>query len=176
MPKAQQKPAEKTAPRSDKPNASRARKAKPKAPPKSRRNWKPIFLIAFKEHGTVTAACEKAAIGRATAYEARSDKEFAEAWDQIEAETTDAMEREAYRRAVEGVEKPLVSAGKLVTTATEFSDGLMMFLLKARKPDTYRENVKVEATATVKHGQTLDLSKLTDGELAQLEQLTAKAA
>ena len=168
-----------TAAKTDKANASRARRAKPKprakAKPKPRRNWKPIFLLAFKECGTVTAACEKAAIARVTAYEARRDEEFADAWDQIEAETTDAMEREAYRRAVEGVEKPLVSAGRLVTTATEFSDGLMMFMLKARNPGKYRENVKVEHAGEIKHSRKHDLSKLSDKELATMEKLTAKA-
>jgi len=48
-----------------------------------------------------------------------------------------AMEREAYRRAVEGNDKPVYQGGKKVGTVKEYSDGLLTFLLKARKPEVY---------------------------------------
>lgn len=93
----------------------------------------------------VTKACELLGVGRTTVYEERQrDEEFAVGWADVEERVVERMEREAYRRAVEGVEKPLVSAGKLVTTVSEYSDGLLTFLLKARRPEKYRDNVKVE--------------------------------
>lgn len=111
--------------------------------------WKPRFLAAFAETRLVSKACDQVGIGRTTAYEARdADPDFAAAWEDVEQRMIEEMEREAYRRAVEGVSKPLVSAGKHVTDVTEYSDGLLMFLLKARRPTTYRENVKVEHTGS----------------------------
>jgi hypothetical protein len=46
-------------------------------------------------------------------------------------------EAEAWRRAVEGVERPIVSGGKVVTTVREYSDALLIFLLKGRRPAKY---------------------------------------
>lgn len=99
----------------------------------------------------VNAACKLAKVGRTTVYEERQRNEgFALAWHDIEERTTEMMEREAYRRAVEGVTKPLVSAGKHVTDVTEYSDTLLIFMLKSRRPERYRDNVKVEHAGSVK--------------------------
>lgn len=115
-----------------------------------RRDWKPAFLQAFRDTGLVAHACEIAGVGRSTVYEARAlDEEFAVAWVQVEDEVSDVMERELYRRAVEGIEEPIVSAGKLVTHVLKYSDSLLMFALKARRPEKYRDNVKVEHTGKV---------------------------
>lgn len=116
-----------------------------------RRDWRPKFLAAFRDTGLVTEACEVAKVGRSTVYQERQrNEDFALAWADIELETTEAMEREAFRRGVEGVEKPMVSAGKLVTTVREYSDTLLIFMLKARKPEMYRDNVHVQHSGTVK--------------------------
>lgn len=114
--------------------------------PKKKRDWKPVWLTAFAETGMVSAACREAKVGRSTVYDARIDEEFARSWDEIEHETTDQMECEAYRRAVKGVTKPLVSAGRRVCDVQEYSDTLLIFMLKARKPKVYRDNVRVEHT------------------------------
>ena len=144
------------------------------APSKPRRNWKPTWLNAFRETGMVTAACRVAKVGRRTVYDASIDEEFAAAWDEIEQETTDVMEREAYRRAVDGVPEPLVSAGKHVTDVRKYSDTLLIFMLKGRRPEKFRENVKVEHGGAIKTVPKLDLSKLSDSEMDQLEKLTSK--
>lgn len=95
--------------------------------------WKPKFLAAFADVGTVVEACEVAGVGRRTAYQARqADEDFALAWADVEEAVTEGLEREAKRRALDG------------------SDRLLEFLLKARRPDRYRENVKVEHSGEVK--------------------------
>jgi hypothetical protein len=111
---------------------------------------KRAWLAAFEVEGTVVLACKVAGVGRTTAYEWRQkDESFALAWADIEEATTEAMEREAYRRAVEGTVKPMVSAGKLVTEVKEYSDTLLIFMLKSRRPERYRDNVKVEHSGNV---------------------------
>jgi alpha-galactosidase/6-phospho-beta-glucosidase family protein len=130
---------------------------KPAAPRKCRRQWKAKWLEAFRELGMVSAACEEVKVGRQTVYDARKDEDFAAAWDEIENETTDAMEREAYRRGVEGVVEPVVSAGKHVTDVRKYSDTLLIFMLKARKPGVYRENVKVEHSGQIDATHTVEI-------------------
>lgn len=51
------------------------------------------------------------------------------------------MEVEAQRRAVDGTRKPVYYKGVKVGAVQEYSDNLMMFLLKARRPEVYRERV-----------------------------------
>src|SRR5581483_11719078 len=66
-------------------------------------DWAPRFLEAFAEFGIVTAACGAAGVSRTTVYERRKvDELFAAAWLDVEAATTERMEAEARRRAVEG--------------------------------------------------------------------------
>lgn len=109
--------------------------------------WQPLFLAALEETHLVTEASKRAGIHRQRAYERRSsDPKFAEQWAEIEERSTELLEREAYRRAAVGVEKPVFQGGEEVGRVREFSDTLLIFLLKARRPDTYRENVRHEHT------------------------------
>lgn len=140
-----------------------------------KRDWKPDFLLAFEETGLVKEACEVAKVGRSTVYEARQqDEAFALAWHDIEEETTERMEREAFRRGVEGVEKPVFQGGKEVGRIKDYSDTLLIFMLKARRPEKYRE--RYEVSGKVAHHHKHDLSNLTDKELEQWEALQRKAA
>lgn len=47
------------------------------------------------------------------------------------------LEMEAFRRAVEGVGEDRFFRGDVVGTVTRYSDRLLMFLLKARRPSTF---------------------------------------
>lgn len=130
-----------------------------------KRDWKPDFLASFARTGLVSYACEDAGIGRTTAYQARQrDEAFALAWADTEQQVTETMERELYRRAVEGVDKPVYQGGKRVGTIREYSDTLLIVGLKARAPDRYRENFKVEHTGNV----GLDLSGMSEADLEAL--------
>lgn len=108
------------------------------------------FLQALCGGISVTGACEKSGLPRRTVYDWRdADEKFAAAWDEAIEAGTETMEDEARRRAQDGVDKPVYQGGKRVGSVREFSDTLMMFLLKGRKPEKYRENVKVEMSGTV---------------------------
>lgn len=106
---------------------------------------KRAWLEAFEEGGTVVAACKASDVPRSTAYQWRSkDEAFLLAWHDIEEATTERMEREAYRRGVEGVDRAVYHMGKVIGAERQYSDTLLIFMLKARKPDTYRDNVHVK--------------------------------
>lgn len=102
------------------------------------------FLKHFAECGNVTRAAKLARIGRQNVYVYRDNHpDFAERWKQAEAQAVEVMEAEAHRRAVTGTLKPVYQGGKKVGTIREYSDTLMIFLLKARRPDVYRDNARV---------------------------------
>lgn len=103
------------------------------------------FLAVLRETCNVSEACRTAGISRSTAYEWRAENEkFAADWHDAEEEAADKLEREAWRRAVEGVDKPIVHQGVITATYKEYSDRMLEILLKGHKPDKYTERNKVE--------------------------------
>jgi hypothetical protein len=103
------------------------------------------FLAALEAGESVSAACLTAGIPRRSAYKLRQrDEAFALAWhDALEA-GTDLYEDEARRRAIEGVEKPIMYQGKQVGSVREYSDRMLELILKARRPEKYRERHDVQ--------------------------------
>ncbi|MBX6773030.1 MAG: hypothetical protein IRY83_14975 [Chloroflexi bacterium] len=55
----------------------------------------------------------------------------------------DALEAEAWRRAVDGVERPVYQNGQRVGAVREYSDTLLIFLLKGGRPQKYRERYEL---------------------------------
>lgn len=102
---------------------------------------KKAFLEVFRVLGNVSAACRDTGVDRRDVYRWKeNDAKFLEAFNDAEAESTELMEREAYRRAVEGVRRPIYSRdGNHIDTVYDYSDTLLMFLLKARAPQRFRE-------------------------------------
>lgn len=95
--------------------------------------------------GNVTRACEAAALSKVAAYEWRkNDEAFAIRWEDAVEAGTEELEQEARRRAYEGVDEPVFYKGDECGLVRKYSDTLMIFLLKARKPDKYRDNIKHE--------------------------------
>jgi len=104
-----------------------------------------FFLARLAESGNVSDAARWAAVSRSGAYALRlADEEFALAWAEAQGQAVDALELEARRRAVDGVEQPVLYAGKPVhdesgdpVTVRHYSDRLLELLLKARRPDSF---------------------------------------
>lgn len=141
-----------------------------------------VFLEALRQGYSIAHACRQAAIGRTAAYEWRNDDPaFAAEWDAAESEGSDVLEDEARRRAVEGVvtEKRIASKdGESVETAVriEYSDTLLIFLLKGRRPEKYRERYEAKHVGEVTHTHEVDWSGLTDDELDLLAGIAVRAA
>lgn len=70
----------------------------------------------------------------------RNDEDFAEAWDHALEAAAHVLEEEAIRRATEGVLEPVFYKGEVAGYKTNYSDTLLMFVLRGLKPGTYREN------------------------------------
>ena len=127
-----------------------------------------IFFETLAHNGIVTYAAKVAGYARVSVYEyRRDDPDFAARWEEAIVASTENLEAEAYRRAAQGTESFVVSNGKVVLfkvpkvssitgeieldengepileaqplVERKYSDTLLIFLLKARKPATYRE-------------------------------------
>lgn len=115
--------------------------------------------------GNVAYACAQIGISRQRMYDLRGeDKKLAKDWEEANTAGVESLEQEARRRAFSGVKRVDVSYdkdGKVRhrKVVTEYSDTLLIFLLKAHKPNKYRDVVRVES---------VDVSKLSDEELEAL--------
>lgn len=90
-----------------------------------------VTLLA-ESYGNVSHTCDRMNVSRAGAYGHRvEDEAFRDAWDAAVVLGIEKLEDEAVSRAVGG------------------SDTLMMFMLKAAKPDKYRE--RRETIGTMQH-------------------------
>lgn len=86
---------------------------------------------------------------RQTFAEFRDNNEvFAAAWAAAEAAGTESLEDEAKRRATIGVKEAVYYRGDVVGHQYRPSDVLLMFQLNGRKPEKYRQNVKLDATVS----------------------------
>lgn len=139
------------------------RRRKPSSPALTRRrDWKALFLANLAETGNVKLAADGAKVSRQSAYNHREDnKDFAARWDSAVDEAMDLLEAEARRRAVVGVDDPVIYEGKLCgvwvddkgrqvsentpgatlipLTVKKYSDTLLIFLLKGGRPQKFRD-------------------------------------
>ena len=113
------------------------------------------FLNRLADTGSATLACDYAPVNRRTIYRLKAEDEgFRAEWNDAMEVYLDKMEREADRRAIEGVPKFKVQAGKAVLNPItglplverEYSDVLLMFRMKAAAPHKYRDNMAVDHT------------------------------
>lgn len=116
---------------------------------------KHAFLESYRQWANISYACEQAHVPRRNIYEWQEhDPEFLAAFRLAGEAATERLEKEAWRRGVEGSPYTRTSYwhGEPVGTDAkiEYSDQLLMLLLRARKPDTYREKLDVTVAQIVK--------------------------
>ena len=124
-----------------------ARKRTPAKKP-SRPNKQKDFLAAYAACGCIRYAARNAKRSRSAHYKWMQDAAYAEAFAEAREEACEALESEARRRAVAGVRKPVYYQGDVVGMVREYSDTLLIFLMKAAMPEKYRDNVKTEDTGS----------------------------
>jgi hypothetical protein len=103
--------------------------------------WRKVFLKSLARTGSVKASAKFAGVGRRFAYKHKAgDAKFSAAWDNAIESAIDLMEAEARRRAMKGMLKPGFYKGEKCGSVREYSDRLLMFLLKAYRPERFRDN------------------------------------
>jgi hypothetical protein len=136
---------------------------------------KAAFLAAYSQLGNLTAAAKASDVHRQRHYEwMKDDPDYPERFKQAHAEACDHLESEARRRAVEGVEKPVFHKGVICGTVQEYSDTLLIFLMKGALPEKYRERMEHSGPG----GGAIPLAALGDAgldddERIELEELRA---
>ena len=100
--------------------------------------WRALFFEMLRKTGNVSAAARHAGRARAQLYRLRKqDAAFAALWDDALEEAADWLELEALRRAMDGIEEGRYFRGEMIGKITRYSDSLLMFLLKARRPSVF---------------------------------------
>lgn len=122
-----------------------------------KKDWKEIFIDRLRKSPNVSAAAKAAGYSRGHVYRVRDeDEEFKAAWQEALDSALDTAEGELYRRAVRGTVKKVYYQDKHIDTVREYSDTLLIFLLKSHKPEVYRETIKNE------HSGKLELEYVND--------------
>ena len=136
------------------------------------------FFEAIGGGLTITAAATVPGYSRRAVYDRRAaDEAFRERWDEAVAIAIERLEAEADRRAAEGTLEPVFYQGGECGQIRKYSDTLLIFRLKALKPEKYRERAAIEHTG--KDGEPLipgppDMSKLALALLTIIRQLPHK--
>lgn len=123
---------------------------------------KAVFLRAFAVRGVMRDGCKAAGVtyNLVHTYWRKNDPWFEKMLLEATFETKDLLEAEAYRRAVEGVDEPVIYQGMITTvfdpltgldkvlTVKRYSDTLLQMLLKASDREKYSDQSKLQ----VDHG------------------------
>lgn len=155
-----------------------------------RLKWKKAFLACLSQTGNVTQSAATAKIDRLAVYRARTNyPDFALDWDDALQKAMDVLEQEARRRAYDGLlKKKFNGKGEpLVDTETgqqyaerEYSDTLLIFLLKGGRPEKYKDKLAIGGDKDAPPIQTKNETelRLTDVELCArfFELLDSQAA
>jgi hypothetical protein len=104
---------------------------------------KRAYLFALAQHGVVRRAAATAMIHETLPWVWRQrDEAFVHLEEQARRLGGESLEKELYRRAVEGVDRPIYYLGRKVDTVKEYSDTLLIVALKATFPERYKERVE----------------------------------
>jgi hypothetical protein len=110
------------------------------------------FLVAFCVHGTLTAAAAQIKQDRRVHYRwLKEDPTYPERFKTAKEAFADKLESEALRRAHDGVDRVRFSAGKILVrpdgtawVEKEFSDTLLLAMLKAHRRELYGDRASLE--------------------------------
>ena len=120
-----------------------------------RPSWAWAFLDVLTLSPNVANAAKAAGVVRQTPYVVRKlQPEFGVCWNQALDESIERLEAEAHRRAFEGYDEPVFYKGDEVGAVRKYSDVLAIFLLKAHRPERYRDRYDVKAGGSL----VLDIS------------------
>lgn len=98
------------------------------------------FFAALAETCNVTESARRIGMSRRHMHHMRvTDKEFAKSWENAIEQATDALEAAARGRAIDGYKRPIYQGGKKVGEEIVYSDRMTEILLKAHRPEKFRE-------------------------------------
>ena len=105
------------------------------------------FLAAFAASASVIQAARWAKLSRQAHYNwMKDDPTYPERFERVKAQAARTLEDEAVRRAHEGLRREIRYKGRVVGHEIEYSDTLMLALLKANSPEKFRDRSETAIT------------------------------
>ena len=109
------------------------------------------FLTAYARCGILSRAVVATGVPLSTHYKwLRTDPDYGPQFINARRMAGFVLEEEAIRRAHDGVDKPVYQGGKLAGYVKEYSDTLMIFMLKGLLPDIHRERYDVNVNGSLR--------------------------
>lgn len=106
--------------------------------------WHTLFLSTLRETGIIARAIEACGMSRQTVYNHyNSDDLFHDQWEKAIVDAAGLLEDEAWRRAHEGVNEPIIQNGQIIGFQRKYSDTLLIFLLKHIKPEKFGDKLMI---------------------------------
>lgn len=103
------------------------------------------FFFEFAKTGVLRRACKRAGISPTSVYYHQNKTPlFALRMKIYKDIGGDALEEEAFRRAVKGITKDIYWQGGVCGSEKVYSDSLLAMLLKGAKPEKYKDRVASE--------------------------------
>ena len=146
---------------------------------RTRRQKQTTFLTVLRRTGSVTLAARAVGVSRRAHYHwVDHDPDYAAQVEHANEELADELEHEARRRALEGIDEPVFYKGERVGSYRRYSDPLMILLLKAKRPEQFKDTVDIngridEAATAI---DPAIMKTLTDDELQMARRLGRKLA
>ena len=117
------------------------------------------FLHCLRLGDTVTHAAERICLARGYMYQLRAaDPAFASEWTLAIEEGTELLEQAALTRGRDGWDEPVYQRGIQVGVIRKYSDVLLMFMLKGRLPEKYREHLSANVNISGVAVKAIDAS------------------
>lgn len=126
------------------------------------------FLADLATTGNISQSCRDLGLSRnSVKFWLKRDRTFQTGYDLAQEEAVERMEQEARRRGVDGSLEPVYFAGHAVGAIRKYSDVLLIFLLKASKPEKYRD-FYYDSGGQIPHATREELLTSIHGKLARL--------
>ena len=135
------------------------------------------FLNTFPIYGVIGKTATAVKITPQAVYRwIATQPSFCNIFQQVRALLKHLMEDAAVSRSVYGVKEDIFYKGEVVGEKTNFSDSLLMFMLRAADPGTYREKSSLDLyTKTEEPGNGM-LGDLSKDALAEIHRVIAADA
>ncbi len=133
------------------------------------------FLQYYANSGSIVLSSQAADISYELHFYWMKNREgYNLLYEQAQAMHVDRLEREATRRAVDGVEKGIWYRGNRVGSEKQYSDLLLLAQLKANNPEKYKERTEIITTTVEAKDSFLSRKQILAELAAELNKLQAK--
>lgn len=112
-----------------------------------------VFLKHYQKTGRLRESIDVARIDWRIFKQWEEFPDFAEQFQAVEEKFVESLEKEVYRRGVEGWDEPVYQMGQKVGSRRKYDSTLLLAMLKVRKPE-YRDGASVNIANAISNQTT----------------------